>query len=186
MARLEAEKQAAVRKKKTIRYGIIGTALLALVIGLVVITGTGGSDSSVAPTAAGVAPKVVVPAGAPPKTTTVKVTDLRAGTGAVVKLGDTVKMRYTGVAWSTKKQFDSNWGAGKELFSVVGIGTPTSRVIKGWDNIVGMKVGGRRQLIIPPELGYGKVGAGSDIGPNETLVFVVDAIATAPTAKVAK
>ncbi len=176
MARLEAEQQAKAKKKRVTRFAIIGAALAIVVIGLTFITSRGKSDSS---TAAGDAPKVTIPAGAPPKKIGVK--DLRKGTGEIVKKGDTIQAYYTGVAWSTKKQFDSNWGADKTVFPVTDIGTNKVSAIKGWNELVGMRVGGRRQLVIPPDLAYGKNGQGA-IGPNETLVFVVDVVGTGPTA----
>ncbi len=176
IARLEAEKQATVRKKNNIRYGGIAAVLIAVVVGVTLLTSR-GDDKTKAPTAAGAAPQIVIPAGAAPKE--LKSKDIRIGTGETVKAGDTVQVRYTGVAWSTKKQFDSNWGDGKELFPVANVGTDGAQVIKGWKNIVGMKVGGRRELTIPPALGYGDSGAGADIKAGETLVFVVDVVATA-------
>jgi peptidylprolyl isomerase len=180
MARLETEKQVAARKKKSVRIGLIGGSLIALVLGLLIFTSRGG-DSETATTEAGSigeAPKVVVPEGSAPKT--LQSTDLIVGTGEEVRLGDTVQVRYTGVSFSTKKQFDSNWGEGRELYSVAGVGTDEAPVIKGWKKIVGMKVGGRRQLVIPPDLAYGAEGKLPDIKANETLVFVVDAVATTP------
>lgn len=117
-------------------------------------------------------PTVEIPAGAPP-TELVK-EDLVTGTGAEAKPGSTVEVQYVGVSWSTKKQFDSSWDRGKPFGFPLGAG----RVIRGWDEgVAGMRVGGRRRLTIPPALGYGARGAGGAIGPNETLVFVVDLLA---------
>lgn len=118
----------------------------------------------------GKAPEITVPDDCtPPKKLVTK--DLSAGTGAEAKPGQSVTMNYTLVTWSDKKQLDSSFG--KEPFSLsLGAG----EVIKGWDEgLAGIKQGGRRLLIIPPDLGYGKGGNG--IAPNETLVFVVDAVA---------
>jgi peptidylprolyl isomerase len=82
-----------------------------------------------------------------------------------------VTVQYVGIAWSTKTQFDASWDNGSPFPFTLGQG----EVIQGWDQgVAGMKVGGRRLLIIPPSLGYGAQGAGGAIGPNETLVFVVD------------
>ena len=94
------------------------------------------------------------------------------GKGPAAKAGDTVDVQYVGVSQSTGKQFDASWDRGSEPFSFpLGQG----QVIPGWDEgLVGMKVGGRRELIIPPDMGYGAQGAPPDIAPNETLVFVVD------------
>ena len=100
--------------------------------------------------------------------------DLITGTGAEATPGKTVEVHYVGVSWSTKKQFDASWDRGETFDFPLGAG----RVIRGWDDGVrGMRVGGRRRLTIPPAMGYGARGAGADIGPNETLVFIVDLIA---------
>jgi len=117
-------------------------------------------------------PPVEIPEGAPP--TELVSEDLVTGTGAEATPGRTVEVHYVGVAWSTKKQFDASWDRGKPFDFALGAG----RVIRGWDEgVAGMKVGGRRKLTIPPAMGYGARGAGGAIGPNETLVFVVDLLA---------
>ncbi|MEA3214126.1 MAG: peptidylprolyl isomerase [Acidimicrobiia bacterium] len=114
-------------------------------------------------------PKVTVPSGKPP--TTLEQKDLSVGTGAAATKGQKVSVHYVGVAFSTKKQFDASWDRGKPFEFILGNGD----VIKGWDEgVAGMKVGGRRQLVIPPDLAYGAIGRPPAIGPNETLVFVVD------------
>jgi peptidylprolyl isomerase len=98
--------------------------------------------------------------------------DIVVGKGPAAKAGDTIEVQYVGVAQSTGKQFDASWDRGAEPF-VFPLGQ--GQVIPGWDEgIVGMKAGGRRQLTIPPDMAYGAQGAPPDIGPNETLVFVVD------------
>lgn len=118
-----------------------------------------------------VKPSVTIPAEQPP--TTLRSCDLVVGTGAEATPGTSVQVQYVGVAWSTKKQFDASWDRGQPFDFPLGQG----RVIKGWDQgVAGMKVGGRRELVIPPDLGYGARGAGGDIGPNETLVFIVDLV----------
>jgi peptidylprolyl isomerase len=100
--------------------------------------------------------------------------DLVEGSGRELGRGDTADVQYVGVSWSTGREFDSSWDRGAQPFSFpLGGG----RVIRGWDEgVVGMRVGGRRVLVIPPDLGYGSRGAGNVIGPNETLIFVVDAL----------
>jgi peptidylprolyl isomerase len=117
-------------------------------------------------------PKVEVPKGPPPKKLVVK--DLEEGKGPAAKLGDEVSVEYVGVVYKTGKQFDASWDRGEEPFTFeLGSGG----VIAGWEQgIEGMKVGGRRELIIPPELAYGSEGGGS-IPPNSTLIFVVDLLA---------
>ncbi|HEX4605152.1 MAG TPA: FKBP-type peptidyl-prolyl cis-trans isomerase [Candidatus Angelobacter sp.] len=97
---------------------------------------------------------------------------MKAGSGAVAGAGKTVKVHYTG--WLLDgKEFDSSVGSGEPIEFELG----TGQVIKGWDQgIVGMKVGGKRQLRIPPALGYGSRGAGSAIPPNSTLIFDVELV----------
>jgi peptidylprolyl isomerase len=114
-------------------------------------------------------PTVSVPKGPAPTKLVVK--DLIVGTGTTAKAGDTVTVNYVGALYKNGKVFDSSWSR-KQTFT-----TPLSNgsVITGWvQGIPGMKVGGRRELIIPPSEGYGKAGSGSTIPPNSTLVFVVD------------
>jgi peptidylprolyl isomerase len=117
-------------------------------------------------------PKVDIPAGAVPAELVRE--DLVIGAGAEATRGKTVEVHYVGVAWSTKKQFDASWDRGETFDFPLGAG----RVIRGWDEgVAGMRVGGRRRLTIPPAMGYGARGAGGAIGPNETLVFIVDLLA---------
>ena len=117
-------------------------------------------------------PEVKVPEGPPPKQLVVK--ELEEGTGAEAKAGDGVSVQYVGVNYKNGKEFDSSWSRHEPFAFQLGVG----QVIPGWDQgIEGMKVGGRRELIIPPELAYGEAGAPPAIGPNETLVFVVDLLA---------
>jgi peptidylprolyl isomerase len=114
-------------------------------------------------------PDVKVPEGDPP--TELQITDIVEGDGAEAAQGDTVAVNYVGVAHSTGEEFDSSWGREPFEFQL-----GTGGVIPGWEQgVAGMKVGGRRQLVIPPDLAYGETGQGS-IGPNETLVFVIDLI----------
>lgn len=118
-------------------------------------------------------PEITVPDCDMPKTLQVK--DIVEGTGEPAKAGDSLRVNYTGIAWTTKKQFDSSWAPGREPFTVEPLGV--SRVIQGWNQgLVGVKTGGRRLLIIPSNLGYGQQGRMPDIRPGETLVFVVDVV----------
>ncbi len=114
-------------------------------------------------------PVVSIPNSVPPADLVIK--DLEVGDGAEATAGHQVEVHYVGVAWSNGQQFDASWDRGDTFEFKLGAG----QVIGGWDQgVAGMKVGGRRELTIPPHLGYGARGAGGAIGPNETLVFVVD------------
>ena len=114
-------------------------------------------------------PKVTVPSGAPPKQ--LEETDLIEGTGPEAKSGDKVTVQYVGVGFDSGKEFDASWNRNEPFPFTLG----ASEVIAGWDQgIEGMKVGGQRELVIPPELAYGETGSPPVIGPNETLVFVID------------
>ena len=117
-------------------------------------------------------PVIEIPEGDPPADLVIE--DLTVGDGAEATSGTTCTMQYVGHGWSTRKQFDASWDRGEPFSFRLGAGM----VIGGWDQgVAGMKVGGRRKLTIPPELGYGQRGAGRDIKPGETLVFVVDLLA---------
>ena len=114
-------------------------------------------------------PKIEVPQGEPPAG--LQIEDIVEGDGATAQPGDTVTVQYVGVNYSNGQQFDASWDRGEPFAFPLGAG----QVIPGWDQgVAGMKVGGRRQLTIPPELGYGEQGQPPDIPPNETLIFVID------------
>jgi peptidylprolyl isomerase len=114
-------------------------------------------------------PSVTIPAEAPPSEL-VK-TDLEVGSGDEAVKGKNVSVHYVGVAWSNGQEFDASWNRGDAFDFRLGAG----QVIQGWDDgVAGMKVGGRRQLTIPPDMGYGSRGAGGVIKGGETLIFVVD------------
>ena len=114
-------------------------------------------------------PSVEIPDGPPPSELVVE--DLSVGDGPEATSGTTCTMQYVGVSWSTGKQFDASWDNGQPFTFPLGAG----KVIGGWvQGVAGMKVGGRRRLTIPPELGYGRQGYPGVIAQNETLVFIVD------------
>ncbi len=118
-------------------------------------------------------PEIDFPGGEPPKN--LEITDVWEGDGAVAKAGDTVAVHYVGVAYSTGEEFDASWNRGEPLQYRLAVG----QVIAGWDHgVQGMKVGGRRQLVIPPDLAYGERGAGVSIAPGETLIFVCDLVSS--------
>jgi peptidylprolyl isomerase len=110
-----------------------------------------------------------VPKGAPPTKLVIK--NLHTGHGKAAKDGDVVTVQYVGVNYKDGKQFDASYDRGQAFSFPLGQG----QVIPGWDKgLKGMKVGGQRELIIPPDLGYGPQGQPPVIEPNETLVFVID------------
>jgi peptidylprolyl isomerase len=116
-------------------------------------------------------PEIDPPDGPPP--TDLEVTDLVEGTGQEASAGQTVTVHYVGVAHSSGEEFDASYNRGEPLQFRLGVG----QVISGWDQgVQGMKVGGRRRLVIPAHLAYGDRGAGGVIGPGETLIFVVDLV----------
>jgi peptidylprolyl isomerase len=118
---------------------------------------------------AGKAPTVVVPPGSPP--TQLESADLITGTGAAAKTGDALTVQYVLATYSSRKTVQSSWTSQPFTFTL-GQG-----VIPGWDEgVVGMKVGGRRELIVPPSLGYGSTAQGSGIAANDTLVFIIDLV----------
>jgi peptidylprolyl isomerase len=165
------------------------TLLTALVLALVLgLAGCGGDDE--AETAATATPeatetptpapdnkdlsqKPVVPApeGQPPAG--LEVEDIVKGKGKRARKGDEVTVQYVGVSFSTGQQFDASWDSGQPFPFTLGQGM----VIPGWDQgVAGMRKGGRRMLTIPPDLAYGPAGSPPAIGPNETLVFIVDMV----------
>lgn len=119
-------------------------------------------------------PDVTVPEG--PAPTELQIIDDTIGTGPEATAGKRVAVHYVGVAHSTGAQFDASYDRGEPISFTLG----AHQVISGWDNgLMGMKVGGRRTLIIPPHEGYGDRGAGGVIKPGETLIFVCDLVAVA-------
>jgi peptidylprolyl isomerase len=151
-------------------------ALLA--VSALLLTGCGEKEVSASsdnlPTVTtnqGEAPTIGAPTGNPP--TTLEIKDIIVGSGAEALPTSTMTVHYTLMTWSNGQLIESSWSGGSPATF------PLANVIVGWQQgIPGMKVGGRRLLVIPPDLGYGAQGGGP-IGPNETLIFVVDAIGVA-------
>jgi peptidylprolyl isomerase len=162
------------------------TPLALLAVGALALAGCGGGGKNMTPGGGGqsvqglalpqessdlgVKPVIPKPKGAPP--TSLQTRDVVQGNGATAESGDKLSVQYVGVSWSTGKQFDSSWDRGRKPFNFkLGAGM----VIPGWDQgLIGMRVGGRRELVIPPGQAYGPQGQPPVIGPNETLVFVID------------
>ncbi len=155
---------------------------ILLIVGLCValaLAGCGGSDSSSSGSTAEstseesieTKPVVEAPSGPPPKQ--LESIELIEGTGAEAKAGDEVTVQYVLVDYKSGKEIESSWERNEPFAFALGTGS----VIAGWDQgVEGMKVGGRRELIIPPQLAYGAEGS-PPIGPNATLIFVIDLLA---------
>ena len=112
----------------------------------------------------------------PEPPTDLVVIDLMEGDGEEAQSGRTVEVHYVGVSHETGEEFDASYNRGEPLRFRLGVG----QVIQGWDTgVQGMKVGGRRKLVIPPHLAYGDRGAGATIKPGETLIFVCDLVSVA-------
>ncbi len=158
--------------------------LLALVAGLTLLAGCSGDtsdpdgdeqagDDVTQDLGERPATEGLVPADGTAPPTELVTEDLVVGDGAEAAPGDVLSVQYVGVRWSDGGEFDASWERGQPLEFELGAG----RVIAGWEQgVEGMRVGGRRVITIPPELAYGDRGAGGVIGPDETLVFVVDLV----------
>jgi peptidylprolyl isomerase len=153
---------------------LVAGGILVVVVAVILIGRGGGSDSdnaSKTPIKVPNGPTVQIP-DTPAPTQLVK-KDLKVGTGAEAKAGDKVSVQYVGVLYDNGTQFDSSYSRGQPFPFQLGGG----QVIPGWDQgVAGMKVGGQRELIIPPELAYGAQGQPPTIPPNATLVFVIDLV----------
>ena len=149
-----------------------------LAFSLVLLTGCGDNEVSATadnlPTVTtnmGEAPTIGAPSGTPP--TTLESKDIVVGTGAEVSSTSTITFHYTHMTWSNGALIESSWTGGSPATY------PVVELIVGWQQgIPGMKVGGRRLLVVPPDLGYGAQGSGP-VGPNETLIFVMDIVSVA-------
>ena len=133
--------------------------------------GSGGSVPAVT-NATNLKVEPIAAAGSSPAPTTLIIHDLVVGTGAAAASTNTVEIQYVGTNYADGKAFDSSWSRGQAT------SFPLNSVIPGFaQGIAGMKVGGRREVVIPPALGYGPNGSPPAVAPNETLVFVIDLLA---------
>lgn len=154
--------------RRLIGVGIFA-AVLAVVVVIVAVANSGEDDGGSSTAEPKPKPTVEVPAGPAPDELVVE--DIEEGDGAEAESGDTVSVNYVGVLYENGEEFDASFDTGQPFEFQLGAGN----VIPGWDQgVEGMKVGGRRQLIIPPELAYGAQGSPPDIPPDSTLVFVID------------
>jgi hypothetical protein len=198
------------QRRKNVRRGVIVAVIAALVIGIGAALFSGGKSPATTttttaaasatttttvptttttvavpasfaavsdPSPAGVfgkAPTVTVPTGAAP--TVMELSNLITGHGAVARQNDTVEMQYVLATYSTRKVVQSSWTSSAFTTTL----TDTSVIPGFFDGVVGMRVGGRRELVIPPSLGYGDESPGSGIAKNDTLVFVIDLLKVTP------
>jgi peptidylprolyl isomerase len=177
VARMEAERKAAIKaaRRRRVIMAVVVAAIVVGLMALVAVVGGGDDDGDQASdpgttTTAPDKPDVTIPETPPP--TTLQSTDLTVGDGEEAQVGDTLFVRYVGKIYETGEEFESTYEAPEpaDIQLVPG-------VIQGWlQGLPGMKEGGRRQLIIPPDLGYGPEGQPPDIPANSTLVFVIDLI----------
>lgn len=203
-ARVAAERAATSRYVRRRRLAVAALAVVGVIVvaGLLVVLSQDGDDTTTAvsttstastttttiESAAGKpcvalaeelpegAPEVPVPVGDPPAELVVE--DLTVGEGDPVAMGDEITVHYIGVSCSTGTIFDSSWSRGEPIT----FGLQDGALIEGWlQGIPGMTSGGRRLLVVPPDLAYGSTGSGS-IAPDETLVFVVDLDSRTPAA----
>lgn len=158
---------------------LFGTVIVSGLLAASLVACGGDEDTAAGPCdvkvtgSAGQKPAVTVPDCDPPSD--LKSRDITEGTGPAAKQGDAVEVHYLGVAWSTKKQFDTSWAPGRKPYVVQPLGQ--AGVIDGWNQgLVGIKTGGRRLLVIPAALGYRDQPQGEHIKAGETLVFVVDIV----------
>lgn len=177
------------RSKLIALGGFLAVLIIAVVVGLLAggedsddsaSTGPDCSTESSISTDTSKKPEIEVPDDEAPKE--LECVDIVEGDGATAKAGDQLTVQYVGVSYDDGKQFDASWDNGQPFPFQLGSGS----VIPGWDEgIEGMKVGGRRELIIPPDLAYGEAGQPPSIKPNATLVFVVDLLDVQPAADAA-
>lgn len=158
-------------------------ALAVLAAAAIAVTGCGSDKKKDSPASSTTAPsggsladvsrRPVIPKPAGPPSTSLQVKDLVKGTGRAARRGDVLSMQYVGISYSNGREFDASWDRGEPFQFQLGAGS----VIEGWDRgLVGIRPGGRRELVIPASLAYGAKGRPPAIAPNEPLVFVVDAV----------
>jgi peptidylprolyl isomerase len=161
------------RRNKVV--GLIAAFVVLAIIVVVVLVGQGGGDEGSGDTDLDSKPTIEAKEGEPP--TELESTDIVEGDGAEATPGSEVTVQYVGVLFEDGTEFDASWDRGEPFTFQLGSGS----VIPGWDQgVAGMKVGGRRELVIPSDLAYGPQGQPPDIPPDSALVFVIDLLDVQP------
>ena len=178
---MEAERKAAIKaaRRRRVIMAVVVAAIVVGLIALVAVVGGGDEDGDQASdpgtttteaTPAPEKPEVTIPEG--PAPTTLQSTDLTVGDGEEAQTGDTLTVHYVGKIYATGDEFDSSYDGEAIQVQLLAPG-----IIEGWaQGLVGVREGGRRQLVVPPDLGYGPEGDPPTIPPNSTLVFVIDVL----------
>ena len=176
---MEVERKQAIRaaRRRRIITAVVVAALVVAVMALIAFFGNKDDEQTSDQAAASTTtappadePEVTIPETPPP--TELQSTDIKPGTGAEAQTGDNLQVHYVGKIYATGKEFDSTYDG-----DPIDVQLMSPGVIEGWaQGLVGMKAGGRRQLVIPPALGYGPQGDPPTIPANSTLVFVIDLI----------
>jgi peptidylprolyl isomerase len=184
VARMEAERKAAIKaaRRRRVIMAVVVAAIVVGLMALVAVVGGGDDDGDQASdpgtttteatpsTTAPEKPEVTIPEG--PAPTTLQSTDLTVGDGEEAQTGDTLTVHYVGKIYATGDEFDSSYDGEAIQVQLLAPG-----IIEGWaQGLVGVQAGGRRQLVVPPDLGYGPEGDPPTIPPNSTLVFVIDVL----------
>ncbi len=158
-----------MNKRKVIILGAI-TTVVVIVLAIIALFAFGGGGKKSMDDTKSNSSSQASSSAASTGAVDLKIEDIKVGNGTEVKSGDTVSINYIGTLTDGTK-FDSSYDRKVPFETKIGVG----QVIKGWDKgVVGMKVGGKRKLTIPPSLGYGAQGAGSKVPPNATLIFEVE------------
>lgn len=165
------EKPAKGSSDPRVRFLIGAVVVLAIVIGGGFALGFFGVDNS------DLSQKPLIQAGSGDPPTELEIDDIVEGSGPAAKTGDTVEVQYVGALFEDGTEFDSSWSTGQPFTVTLGSG----QVIEGWEKgLIGIRKGGRREIIIPSELGYGAAGQPPTIPPDSALIFIVDAEKVTP------
>jgi peptidylprolyl isomerase len=176
---MEAERKAAIKaaRRRRVIMAVVVAAIVVGLMALIAVVGGGDDDDGdqaaepeTTTTTAPDKPEVTIPETPPP--TELQTTDITVGEGEEAQTGDTLKVHYVGKVYATGEEFDSSYEG-----DPIEVPLLAPQIIEGWaQGLVGVREGGRRQLVVPPDLGYGPEGDPPKIPPNSTLVFVIDVL----------